>query len=377
MPKHITYQITEEDSVSFFYSDPIVAGIAHRDDFNALSKEDEVRNPGIYILISPAQRYVGQASANILTRLNEHHKNKPWWEEVIFISHQWGGLGKDKLDYLESKLISEFKALGYDMDNSNGGNTSHISRGAKIEADNFLQHGIEAVEQIGRVKFYPKPSKRKVSTDDLRTCYGMFLEGANGRGSDGQQSSEPDASEQYPPIPRGVIPTDPDVVSEDVIGGAGELLFAAKQQEDAPNKQVKVYRQPYKVAIYDSTGVVAEGAVAKDVCVEYLREYMLATSNGYEILCELSKENSRFFYRGAEPESKQHYRHIDRDLWLYTTVSRDSRIKFLKNLGKSLNREITLEEWIRGVQDTGLMEGPFINPTGNDIKAFFDAVDAE
>lgn len=126
------------DSVRVYTEDPSVLVISERSDLNILKNIPEAGRAGIYILIGDDQRYVGQASSSVWSRVNSHDKNKDWWDQVIFFSRVDGHLDKSQLDYLESRLIRQFSESGFNIDNKDTGNSSYIGPYQRGQAENLL-----------------------------------------------------------------------------------------------------------------------------------------------------------------------------------------------------------------------------------------------
>ena len=83
-----------------------------RNDLLFLKEQDFASFPAIYILIGGDRRYVGQvAGQGIAQRLNQHFQKKSndWVESVLFFARADGKMSKADTDYLERRLIRDFK----------------------------------------------------------------------------------------------------------------------------------------------------------------------------------------------------------------------------------------------------------------------------
>lgn len=132
------------DSVRVYTEDPSVLVISDREDLQVLKEIPEASRAGVYILMGEDNRYVGQASSSVWARINSHNKNKDWWTRVLFFSRVDGHLDKSQLDYLESKLIRQFAAAGFNVDNKDSGNSSYIGPYQRGQAENLLST-VEAI----------------------------------------------------------------------------------------------------------------------------------------------------------------------------------------------------------------------------------------
>ncbi len=98
-----------KDNITVYTKEPVFLAIADREDLKVLKDLEEANKAGIYILLGENQRYVGQASGKIYDRLKQHNEQKDWWNKIIFFGREDGRLDKSQTDYLEKKLIDEFK----------------------------------------------------------------------------------------------------------------------------------------------------------------------------------------------------------------------------------------------------------------------------
>jgi hypothetical protein len=87
--------------------------VAPRSQLDQLSKREEVRRTGIYLLVGPdpndpsrALAYIGEGD-NVLKRLLCHNKNeaKDFWERTVVIVSKDENLTKSHVRYLETRLI--------------------------------------------------------------------------------------------------------------------------------------------------------------------------------------------------------------------------------------------------------------------------------
>lgn len=103
--------------------------------------EDLKTASGIYVLIGEKELYVGQADV-FMRRLTHHQKDvaKGWINRVIMFTNKEQTIGKDMLNYLESKLIAYFKDSERTLLNGNGGQTSSIFLQNQIKSDNLIEH---------------------------------------------------------------------------------------------------------------------------------------------------------------------------------------------------------------------------------------------
>ena len=100
---------TDNDSITTIINDPLVVVYFDRKDINKLNDIDESQKPGIYILFGEHNnRYVGQASSSVLSRLKSHDVKKEFWNSALILCREDGRLDKSQLDWIEKRLISKF-----------------------------------------------------------------------------------------------------------------------------------------------------------------------------------------------------------------------------------------------------------------------------
>lgn len=136
---------------------------APRENFGKLLQREEINYAGIYFLLSDDRVYVGQSQSSIKTRLNQHDKNKDWWDRVLFLTKTDNSLSATAVQYMEVKFIEKAKEAGTaDVDNKNGGNMGgNISEFDRAANDQFMNEAVLLFEVIGIDVFQSKKKKRK------------------------------------------------------------------------------------------------------------------------------------------------------------------------------------------------------------------------
>jgi len=154
----------KKDNISLFLEEPTFVVVANRSDLAALGQLPQATMPGIYVLLGESQRYVGQASGSVISRLRQHDKNKDWWQKVIFFGLTNGGLDKSKLDYIEKKMINSFiDDTLFKVENNTNGNESFIEYFAKIEADQVQQSALHVLNDVANVDIFDDSDIQDVS----------------------------------------------------------------------------------------------------------------------------------------------------------------------------------------------------------------------
>lgn len=155
-----------QDNITVYTKEPAVVTVAQRSDLNALKQLSEAQKAGLYILIGEQKRYIGQAATSVYTRLYQHHKEKNWWNQVIFFGREDGHLDKSQLDYLETLLIKEFREAGFELENATQGNSSWIDKISKIHADNIWNITQNVLEDVANIPLFD-PSTTKQEAESM------------------------------------------------------------------------------------------------------------------------------------------------------------------------------------------------------------------
>lgn len=141
---------TDNDSITTIINDPLVVIYFDRKDINKLNDIDESQKPGIYILFGDNNnnRYVGQASSSVLSRLKTHDLKKDFWNRALILCREDGRLDKSQLDWIEKRLISKFNDNGFILENVSNGNHSHIESYQKGKARQLLNISADLIKEF-------------------------------------------------------------------------------------------------------------------------------------------------------------------------------------------------------------------------------------
>lgn len=140
---------TDNDSITTIINDPLVVVYFDRKDINKLNDIDEAQKPGIYILFgNHNNRYIGQASSSVLSRLKSHDVKKDFWNSALILCREDGRLDKSQLDWIEKRLISKFNDNGFTLENVSNGNHSHIESYQKGKARQLLNISADLIKEF-------------------------------------------------------------------------------------------------------------------------------------------------------------------------------------------------------------------------------------
>lgn len=126
------------DGIVCVSREPVVVTCVPREDMRHLATVEQSSLPGVYVLCSSSQRYVGQSYASMASRISRHEKEKGFWDYALLIARESTPLDRSQLDFLERHLIATFSSLGYHSDNVSPGNQSPIIPYQKASAMSVL-----------------------------------------------------------------------------------------------------------------------------------------------------------------------------------------------------------------------------------------------
>ena len=116
---------------------------ARRSDMSVLTKRPELSGTCVYLLLGESDDgshrcYVGETD-DFATRLNGHHKNKSFWDQVVVITSKDANLTKAHGRYLESKLIALAQQAGrVELDNGTSPPSPGLPEAHASDMDYFI-----------------------------------------------------------------------------------------------------------------------------------------------------------------------------------------------------------------------------------------------
>ncbi|MDI6666657.1 GIY-YIG nuclease family protein [Leuconostoc falkenbergense] len=158
MKQIFIFSDTQKDTISYFEREPAILVSMNRSDLPYLKEQAFADFSAVYVLIGGNKRYVGQAAGQTITqRLSQHFLkgDKAWVDSVIFFSRTDGKMSKADTDYLERKLIQEFREKSeFDLTNSTSGNVSYIDKLQKAKSDQLYDTVFEIIDDIANIDFF-------------------------------------------------------------------------------------------------------------------------------------------------------------------------------------------------------------------------------
>jgi len=129
------------------------AVIFPRDLAGEVKGRKEYQLPGIYILVSSKQMYVGEGDP-VGDRIDSHVKNKDFWRKGVFFTAEGGRLNKAHVQHLESRLIAMAKvAKRVTLDNANQPTVPALSEEDHAFTENFLREILLMLPILGFWQF--------------------------------------------------------------------------------------------------------------------------------------------------------------------------------------------------------------------------------
>ena len=181
MKQVFIFSDNQKDSIFCYEHDPVILVTMNREDFPYLKEQEFSKFPAVYVLIEQNKRYVGQTAGQTITqRLSQHLSDeaKNWAESVVFFSRKDGKMSKTETEYLEHKLIQDFKTKSdFELTNLNNGNTSYIGKLQKLQAEALYETVFEINEDITSLNFFGEESpsyelkQKELKTDKFVISY--------------------------------------------------------------------------------------------------------------------------------------------------------------------------------------------------------------
>ena len=162
---------------------------APRTDLDELLVRDELKNPGVYILIgtdpdkgTPAC-YVGEAEV-IRDRLKQHRAEDFWVQTIVFVSKD-ENLTKSHIRYLEGRLIAEARyAERFYLRNSQTSGAK-LPESAREEMEVFLEKVRQLLPVLGSDILTPQPTSGTGDQSNNLVCKIKGLKASGRRTKDG------------------------------------------------------------------------------------------------------------------------------------------------------------------------------------------------
>jgi hypothetical protein len=134
--------------------------------FAETRQRSELKRTGVYVLWGPGESgqlprvYVGEGDG-VLSRLDQHAKNKDFWTHAVVFTSKDQNLNKAHVQYLEARLVAlANEAKRCELDNSNVPQLPALSEADAADADGFLADVLLCLPVVGVNLF----EKAKVTT---------------------------------------------------------------------------------------------------------------------------------------------------------------------------------------------------------------------
>ncbi len=203
------------------------------------SDRPELQTTGVYLLLNKTtdlskkgQIYIGEAE-DIFKRLNQHLKEKDFWNEAIVFISKDDNLNKAHIKYLENRLHEiAFNVKRYNLVNTQKPTQSSISESDKAEMEEFLDNALTLINTLGynafeQIRQYDKKELTEKGKDDF--FYISAIRGAKGIGKttsegfvvfENSQIADP-VTDSYPKAMKKLRET---LILDSVIGERGNKM---------------------------------------------------------------------------------------------------------------------------------------------------------
>jgi hypothetical protein len=147
--------------------------MAPRTRYKELRARPDLDGPGVYLLIGPTESgvpshrvYIGETD-DLPGRLDNHNKNKDFWNRAIVFTSKDANLNKAHIRHLECRLITLANGANRaEIENGNVGSMPPLSEPDTAEAEAFLAEML-LIYPVLAVTVFQKATEQPSSTDVL------------------------------------------------------------------------------------------------------------------------------------------------------------------------------------------------------------------
>ncbi len=145
-----------------------------RAQYPEIRSREELKGPGVYLLRGRAtgrgfasRIYLGEADV-VRTRVDDHYRNKEFWEDLILFSSKDANLNKAHVRYLEARLLSiAHEAKQAELDNTNKQQIPLLSEAEQADAEAFLDDMLVIYPVLG-VRAFDQASEASTTVAGTR-----------------------------------------------------------------------------------------------------------------------------------------------------------------------------------------------------------------
>lgn len=138
-------------------------------------KVPELKQAGVYLLLSANMIYVGQSSQSVLSRLRSHDSEKDWWDTYIVITDTHGEMEKTSTEYIEAYFIHTFQQIGLTLDNDTVGNSSKISKFTMMKSKSIFDRALNIILNVLNIDIFREHEKANVDETSSHSKLRMVL----------------------------------------------------------------------------------------------------------------------------------------------------------------------------------------------------------
>lgn len=251
--------------------------MAPRTRYKELRSRPDLDGPGVYLLIGPTETgvpairiYIGETD-DLPGRLDNHNKNKDFWNRVIVFTSKDANLNKAHIRHLEARLITLAKAANRaEIENGNVGSMPPLSEPDTAESEAFLLEMLLIYPVLG-VQVFQKADEQPSRTVELHLA---------GKGTAARGTETPD----------------------------GFVVFAGSLARASEVPSIHAYGSQLRAALVDSGRLVVEG--------EHLRlteDYVFSSPSTAAMVMQGRTANGRIEWKTSDGVSLKALQSSDAD----------------------------------------------------------------
>lgn len=148
-----------------------------------------LNSTGVYMLFGRSEDadavYIGEAE-DVYKRLQDHLREKDFWNEVLVFISKDENLNKAHIKYIENKLYEKAQTIKrYKLLNGNIPPMSSISESDRAEMDEYISNLMMIVNTLGHKLFEGLKDIQEMESDSI-----FYIEGSRGAKAKGVQTHE-------------------------------------------------------------------------------------------------------------------------------------------------------------------------------------------
>lgn len=202
--------------------------------FAEARKRPELKRTGVYVLWGPAEfsqlprAYVGEGDS-VLSRLDQHAKNKDFWTHGVVFTSKDHNLNKAHVKYIESRLVElANKAKKCELDNGNAPQAPLLSEADGADAEGFLADILLCLPVVGVSLFEQAKATSRKGRDLVLKAKGVEARGVDNPQGFIVRAGATAVKTGVPSIPVSLANLRQTLIQKGVLEDGGETLRLAQ-----------------------------------------------------------------------------------------------------------------------------------------------------